>query len=81
LIDPWDQIAPQYDAWYATPLGAFALEVEIAALVALGGQLAGRRGLEVGCGTGSSVRPSRKAACAWSVSIVLPRCSRKPRVT
>ena len=52
MIDPWDQIAPQYDAWYATPLGAFALEVEIAALVALGGQLTGRRGLEVGCGTG-----------------------------
>ncbi|HEY4690955.1 MAG TPA: class I SAM-dependent methyltransferase [Anaerolineae bacterium] len=52
MIDPWDQIAPQYDAWYATPLGAFAREVEIAALDALGGQLTGRRGLEVGCGTG-----------------------------
>src|SRR3990172_4055932 len=52
LIDLWDQVAPEYDAWYAAPLGAFALEVEIAALVALGGQLTGRRGLEVGCGTG-----------------------------
>jgi SAM-dependent methyltransferase len=52
MTDLWDTLAPNYDAWYATPLGAFVLEAEIAALMALIGEVTNVRGLEIGCGTG-----------------------------
>lgn len=35
--DVWDTLAPGYDVWYETPLGAFVLGVELAALVGLAG--------------------------------------------
>lgn len=50
--DVWDALAPGCDVWYETPLGAFVLGVELAALVGLAGERVSRYVLEVGCGTG-----------------------------
>lgn len=55
-MDVWDALAPSYDDWYATPVGAFAHGAEVAALVALAGELGGVRGIEIGCGTGQFTR-------------------------
>jgi SAM-dependent methyltransferase len=49
--DVRDTLAPGYDAWYETPLRAFVLGVELAALVGLAGEFVSRYVLEVGCGT------------------------------
>ncbi len=49
----FDDQAAAYDRWYATPLGQLADRVEKEALFALLPEVAGRRVLEVGCGTGN----------------------------
>lgn len=51
----WDrQKAEKYDAWYDTPMGAFALgrEVRLLQFMASGWPRRGQRLLEIGCGTG-----------------------------
>lgn len=68
MSDIWDALATDYDAWYETPLGTFVLEVEIAALLSLSGELTSGRGLEVGCGTGQFGRIfARKGV--WMVGV------------
>ena len=49
----FDDQAATYDRWYATPLGQLVDRVEKEAIFALLPDLAGRRVLEVGCGTGN----------------------------
>ncbi len=51
LEDPFDEIAAEYETWYATALGAFVIASEQEALLAAISGAAGRL-LEVGAGTG-----------------------------
>lgn len=53
MAPTFDEQAAAYDRWYATPLGQLVDRVEKAALFGLLPELAGRRVLEVGCGTGN----------------------------
>jgi ubiquinone/menaquinone biosynthesis C-methylase UbiE len=64
----WDTLARNYDTWYETSLGAFALEAEIAALLTLAGDLTMQRGLEVGCGTGQFGKAFARHG-AWMVGV------------
>jgi SAM-dependent methyltransferase len=45
-------LAARYDAWYQTPLGAFAHAVERDAILALADLKPGERAFDIGCGTG-----------------------------
>src|SRR3990172_11345053 len=45
-------LAASYDAWYQTPLGAFAHAVERDAVLGLAEAKPGERALDIGCGTG-----------------------------
>jgi ubiquinone/menaquinone biosynthesis C-methylase UbiE len=49
----FDEQAPAYDRWYATPLGKLADRVEKEAIFALLPEVSGLRLLEVGCGSGN----------------------------
>jgi len=52
-VRTFDHLAPRYDAWYATPLGAFVDAREKEVIFALAGVRPGERALDVGCGTGN----------------------------
>lgn len=67
--DPFATLADEYEAWYATPLGAYVIEQEGQALVAALGDDRGSL-LEVGAGTGwwSRILAER----GWSVTAVEP---------
>lgn len=45
-------LAARYDAWYRTPLGAFAHALEEAAIFGLADVRSGERAIDIGCGTG-----------------------------
>ena len=51
-VTAFDRLAHHYDAWYATPLGALVDREEKQAVLALAKPRAGKRALDVGCGTG-----------------------------
>ena len=53
IVSPFDHLASRYDAWYQTPLGALADALELKAVFALAGEVAGRRVLDASCGTGN----------------------------
>lgn len=66
----WDALAPEYDAWYETPLGAFVLRVEVVSLVGLAGEVTEKCALEVGCGTGRFGRAfAERGACVTGVDL------------
>lgn len=48
----FDHLAPGYDAWYRTPLGALCHDLEKEAVLALAQVRPGERALDVSCGTG-----------------------------
>lgn len=52
-VAAFDRLASRYDAWYATPLGAFVDAREKEAVFGLAGVQPGERALDVGCGTGN----------------------------
>lgn len=52
-VTAFDRLASRYDAWYTTPLGAFADDREKEAVFALAGVRPGVGALDVGCGTGN----------------------------
>ncbi|MDD2665723.1 MAG: class I SAM-dependent methyltransferase [Methanocellales archaeon] len=49
----FDEIASEYDAWYQTPLGAYANRLEKELIFELAEQKPGEIVLDVGCGTGN----------------------------
>jgi len=49
----FDEIASEYDAWYQTPLGAYANRLEKKLIFELAEQKLGETVLDVGCGTGN----------------------------
>jgi ubiquinone/menaquinone biosynthesis C-methylase UbiE len=48
----WKDLAARYDAWYRTPLGAFAHVLEQEAIFGLADVKPGERVVDIGCGTG-----------------------------
>jgi ubiquinone/menaquinone biosynthesis C-methylase UbiE len=48
----WKDLAARYDAWYQTPLGAFAHALEQEAIFGLADVKPGERVVDIGCGTG-----------------------------
>jgi ubiquinone/menaquinone biosynthesis C-methylase UbiE len=69
----FDDQAAAYDRWYATPLGQLVDRVEKEAIFALLPELAGRRVLEVGCGTGNiSLALARRGARLVGVDVSGP---------
>lgn len=48
----WTADAIDYDAWFDTPWGRYAFAIESATVLRAAGDLAGRRVLDAGCGTG-----------------------------
>ena len=68
MSEIWDALAPEYDAWYDTTVGAFTLEVEIAAGLNLAGDLTQVSGLEVGSGTGQFGQAFARQG-AWMVGV------------
>ena len=48
----WKDLAARYDAWYQTPLGAFAHALEQEAILGLADVTSGERAVDIGCGTG-----------------------------
>ena len=50
----FDTLAPAYEAWYETPLGALVDRLEAQAVLALVGVEPGGRALDLSCGTGRS---------------------------
>ncbi len=63
MAPAFDDQAAAYDRWYATPLGRLVDKVEKEAIFTLLPELAGRRVLEVGCGTGNiSLALARRGA-------------------
>ncbi len=54
--NPFDELAPFYDAWFALPLGAQVWALERRLLLRLAGPQPGERALEVGIGTGHFAR-------------------------
>lgn len=53
MAEYFDEQVAAYERWYTTPLGQLADRVEKAAVFALLPNLAGRRVLDAGCGTGN----------------------------
>ena len=53
VVAAFDRLASRYDAWYATPLGAFVDAREKRAVFALAAVQPGEWALDVGCGTGN----------------------------
>ncbi|MDI6859953.1 MAG: class I SAM-dependent methyltransferase [Methanocellales archaeon] len=49
----FDGIASEYDAWYQTPLGAYANRLEKKLIFELAEQKSGETVLDIGCGTGN----------------------------
>ena len=77
MSQTFDDQAAAYDRWYATPLGQLVDRVEKAALFALLPEVAGRRVLEVGCGTGNiSLALARRGAQVWGLDASLPMLAR-----
>ena len=77
MSQTFDDQAAAYDRWYATPLGQLVDRVEKAALFALLPDMAGRRILEVGCGTGNiSLALARRGAQVWGLDASLPMLAR-----
>ncbi len=54
--NPFDDLAPYYDSWFATPVGAGAGSLERDLLLRLALPQPGERALEVGAGTGHFAR-------------------------
>jgi len=59
--NPFDELAPFYDRWFETPLGAQVGALERRLLWHLSEPRPGERALEVGIGTGYFARPLREA--------------------
>jgi ubiquinone/menaquinone biosynthesis C-methylase UbiE len=56
MRNPFDDLAAGYEAWYATPLGAFVIAQEETELRRILTQTGGGRVLDVGAGTGRWAR-------------------------
>jgi SAM-dependent methyltransferase len=66
----WDDMAPGYEAWYETPLGAFVIDEEVAALRRSLRQEGAESVVEIGAGTGHVSRILR--AWGYRVAAVEP---------
>jgi ubiquinone/menaquinone biosynthesis C-methylase UbiE len=66
----FDSKADTYDNWYATPLGAYADELENALIFRHAGSVRGKTVLDAGCGTGVySIRLSEVGADVTAVDV------------
>jgi ubiquinone/menaquinone biosynthesis C-methylase UbiE len=87
---PWrlfDERSLSYDAWYETPLGAFADRVERETVFGLLEPMPGERILDVGCGTGRyalelascGVNPVGIEPSAGMLAFAIPRSAARSR--
>ena len=69
----FDDLAASYDAWYQTPLGALADELERETVLALAGEVDGQTVLDASCGTGHyAIAMAQRGAQAIAVDVSAP---------